>query len=288
MTLYHLPPLVESVVAGRRQSWRASVPRPPSASAALPLVLLHGIGSNSRCWAGQFAGFGDERPVYGWNAPGYAGSDPLPMAAPVAADYAAAALDWLDHLGIERCVLIGQSLGAIMATALARMAPRRIAALALASPASGYGVPAGAPLPAKVAARIDDLRKLGPQGLADARANRLLTGRASAKARAIVHAAMAEIVPHGYEQAVRLLAGSDLLADIRGLTVPTMVLWGAEDVVTPPDGCARVADAAAAAYRVELADGGHAFASEIPEAFNAAVRPLIAEAEQQPNAGQGA
>jgi len=274
MAPYHLPPLVEGMVEGRRQSWRQMVPA-GAAGAALPLVLLHGIGSNSRAWAGQFAGFGQERPVYAWNAPGYAGSDPLPMPAPVAADYGAAVLAWLDHLEIGCCVMVGQSLGAIMATALARLAPRRLAALALASPASGYGVPAGEALPEKVAARIDDLNRLGPRGLADARAGRLLTGKAGEQARALVHEAMAEVVPHGYEQAVRLLAGSDLLKDVDGLAMPVMVLWGAEDVVTPPADCARVADAAAAAYRVEVAGGGHAFASEVPEAFNAAIRPLI-------------
>lgn len=278
MALYHLPPLVEGLVTGRRLSWRHVVPD-GAAAAALPLVLLHGIGSSSRAWQGQFAAFGQERPVFAWNAPGYAGSDPLPMAVPVAADYGAAALAWLDHFGIERCVLVGQSLGAIMATALARLAPRRIAALALASPASGYRVPPGTPLPEKIAARISDLHQLGPKGLADARAHRLLTSAAGAKARAIVHAAMAEVVPQGYEQAVHLLAGADLLENVTHLALPTMVLWGAEDVVTPPADCAKVADAVPSALRIEVSGGGHAFATELPGAFNAAIRPLVESAE---------
>lgn len=279
MALYHLPPLVEGLVAGRRLSWRQMAPDGLAAD-ALPLVLLHGIGSSSRAWQGQFAGFGPERPVHAWNAPGYVGSDPLPMAWPIAADYGAAALAWLDFLGIERCVLVGQSLGAIMATALARLAPHRVAALALASPASGYRVPAGAPLPEKIAARIADLHTLGPSGLADARAHRLLTSAAGADARAIVHAAMAEVVPQGYEQAVHLLAGADLLENVTHLAIPTMVLWGGEDVVTPPADCAKVADAVPGALRVAVPGGGHAFATELPEAFNAAIRPLIATAEQ--------
>lgn len=279
MALYHLPPLAEGLAAGRRLSWRHAVPDGAAAD-ALPLVLLHGIGSSSRAWQGQFAAFGQERPVFAWNAPGYAGSDPLQMASPVAADYGAAALAWLDHLGIELCVVVGQSLGAIMAAALARLAPERVAALALASPASGYRIPPGGPLPEKIAARIADLRALGPAGLAEARAHRLLTGTASAEARAIVHAAMAEVVPHGYEQAVRLLAGADLLDDVTNLAVPAMVLWGAEDVVTPPADCAKVADAVPGALRVAVPGGGHAFATELPEAFNAAIRPLIKIAQQ--------
>ncbi|WP_068085280.1 alpha/beta fold hydrolase [Novosphingobium rosa] len=274
-----LPPLIWAPVAGRRQSWREA----GEDGAALPLVLLHGIGSNSRAWGGQFAGFAGERRVLAWNAPGYAGSAPLPMAAPVAADYGAAALEWLDHLGIGRCVIVGQSLGAIMGTALARLAPDRVAALALASPAAGYGVAPGAPLPEKVESRIRDLRDLGPAGLAEARAHRLCTGTASEEARATVHAAMAEVVPQGYEQAVRLLGGADLARDVQGLPVPVLVLWGSADVVTPPESCARIASAAARcnprASRMEVPNGGHAFATTLPHAFNAAIRPLIDAAD---------
>jgi len=279
MADYLLPPLSWALVAGRRLSWREA----GAGQQHLPLVLLHGIGSNSRAWAGQFARFAPDRRVLAWNAPGYVGSDGLPMGAPVAADYGQAALDWLDHLGVERCVVVGQSLGAIMATALARLAPGRVAALALASPASGYGVAPGQPLPEKVAARIEDLRRLGPEGLATARASRLLTGGASRQARAIVHTAMAEVVPAGYEQAVRLLAGADLARDVAQVRVPMLVLWGDQDVVTPPADCARIADAAAHAglhaTRAQIAGGGHAFATELPAAFNDAIAPLIAAAD---------
>jgi pimeloyl-ACP methyl ester carboxylesterase len=247
---------------------------------------MHGIGSNSRAWAGQFARFSAERRVLAWNAPGYAGSDPLPMPAPVAEDYAAAALAWLDHLGIGRCVVVGQSLGAIMATALARLAPERVAALALASPASGYGVAPGDPLPDKVAARIEDVRRLGPAGLAAARAGRLLTAQASDEAFAMVQIAMAEVEPAGYEQAVRLLGGADLardVAQVAGAMAPMLVLWGSEDIVTPPAGCASIAQAAAPyAARVQVQGGGHAFATEIPMAFNDAIAPLIAASDILP------
>jgi pimeloyl-ACP methyl ester carboxylesterase len=273
-----LPPLLCATLAGRRQSWREA-----GAGTGLPLVLLHGIGSNSRAWAGQLAGFAAQRRVLAWNAPGYVGSDPLPMPAPVAADYGAAALAWLDHLGIGRCVVVGQSLGAIMATALARLAPGRVAALALASPAGGYGITPGRPLPETVAARIRDVQTLGPAGLAQARAHRLLTGIADDQARATVQTAMAEVVPHGYEQAVRLLGGADLARDVAGLPMPVRVLWGAQDVVTPPAACARIAQAAAQGNartsQVEVPGGGHAFATALPQAFNDAIAPLIAAGE---------
>lgn len=271
---YVEPPLQRADVAGHHQAWRET-----GTDAGLPLLLLHGIGSNSRAWAGQFAGFGAERRVVAWNAPGYCGSDLLPAPWPTPDDYAAAALALLDHLDIGRCIVIGQSLGAIMATALALRAPHRIAALALASPASGYGISRGDALPAKVQRRIDDVRSIGAAGLADLRAMALLTDAASPEARAIVHTAMAEVVPDGYVQAVRLLAAADLIADVGRLSMPGCVLWGGDDTITPPRACRAVADAFPNAYARELAGVGHGFATEAPEQFNSAVRPMIEAAD---------
>ncbi len=272
-------PLRDLRLGGRRQAWREA-----GGGAGMPLVLLHGIGSNARAWAGQFAAFAAERRVIAWNAPGYAGSEPLPMSAPAPQDYAAALLALLDALAIGRFVLVGQSLGAIMATATALAVPERVRALVLASPASGYAVSHGDPLPEAVAARVREVEGNGPAALADRRAHRLLTERASPQARSIVHQAMSEVNPIGYRQASHMLAHADLLALVRGLTVPTTVLWGDSDIVTPPAGCASVAQAVPNGRWSELAGVGHAFATEAPDLFNAALRPVLDEADAK--AGQ--
>lgn len=245
----------------------------------LPLVLLHGIGSNARAWAGQFATFASRRRVVAWNAPGYAGSDPLDTAWPVPDDYADALAGLLDHLAIARCVLVGQSLGAVTATAFATRMPHRVAALVLASPAAGYGVAAGATLPDAVAQRIVDLDALGPAGFAYARYARLLSDTASTEAHAIVRRAMTEVEPRGYAQAARLLAGADLVAAVTVLTVPTLTVWGDADVVTPPATCRCVADAVLGGRSVVLFGGGHAVATEMPDMFNATLAPVLADAD---------
>jgi pimeloyl-ACP methyl ester carboxylesterase len=268
---YLVPPLQTATTAGRRMAWRELGPE----HGLTPLVLMHGIGSSSRAWGGQFAAFGGERRVIAWNAPGYAGSDPLAQPAPGPADYAQALLGLVDHLGLDRIVLVGQSLGAIMATAAALAAPTRVESLVLVSPAGGYATPFGQPLPASVQSRLDDLADLGPAGLAAARSHRLLTDRAGPLARDIVRQAMAEIRPDGYVQASRMLAGADLPAMMPDVRAPTTVIWAAEDVITPPAGCRRVADSLPGATAVELPRGGHAVATEYPEMFNAALRAVL-------------
>lgn len=245
-----------------------------------PLVLLHGIGSNAGSWVGQFEAFAAERRVIAWNAPGYGGSVPLPAAAPVAGDYGAALWRLMDHLGAAQCILVGQSLGAIMATAAARIAPPRVAALVLASPATGYAVPPGADLPETISRRISDIRELGPEGMAERRAMRLVTDKALPEVRALVRSAMASVNPDGYEQAVRLLAASDLPALLHGVSRPGMVLWGAEDVVTPPPGCRRIVEAFSGVQGIEIPGLGHAFATEGPLQFNEAIRPVLAAVDR--------
>jgi pimeloyl-ACP methyl ester carboxylesterase len=271
---YLAPELRTAVVGGRCQSWRQA-----GGGERLPLVFLHGIGSNARAWAGQLAGFAPERPVIAWNAPGYAQSDPLETAWPAADDYALAALALFDHLGIRRCALIGQSLGAIMATAVARRAPQRVAALVLVSPASGYGIATGSELPEPVASRLAELERLGPVTFAALRSDRLLTDEASSESRSIVRRAMSEITLEGYSAAARMLACADLEREVAALCVPVLVIWGNQDEITPPAGCRRVAKAASAA-EVELPGLGHALATEAPERLNEVIRPLLVRAEE--------
>lgn len=264
-------PLISASVAGHRRSWREA-----GHGTAVPLVLLHGIGSNSRAWTGQLAHFGKLGRTVAWNAPGYAGSDGLAGASPLTDDYARALIELVDHLGIARFALVGQSLGAIMATATAMIAPERVAALALVSPASGYAVAPGEPLPDNVAQRMRLARELGPAGLADTRAARLLGPDAPEWASTIVHRAMTEVDPDGYEQASRMLARSDLASMVTQLDLPGMVLWGSADVITPPDGCARIAERFPGARRHCIEGKGHAVATEAPEAFNQLLEGFLA------------
>jgi pimeloyl-ACP methyl ester carboxylesterase len=268
-------PLTTATLGGRRQAWRQA-----GTGEGLPLVLLHGIGSNSRMWAGQFAGFSTQRCVIAWNAPGYDQSDALEASWPGPADYAAAVLDLLDHLRIERCLLVGQSLGAIMATALTRRAPERVAGLALVSPAAGYGITPGSVLPEKVARRLADLEALGPRGFADQRAAALLTDSASPEARALVHLSMAEVTPRGYLQAARMLACANLARDVAELALRPLVLWGGADTLTAPESCRRIA-AAARVTGIELPGLGHGLATEAPERFNETLRPVLIEAQER-------
>ena len=94
-----------------------------SAGTGPAVVLLHGIGSAAGCWLDVALMLRDGLRVIAWNAPGYAGSTPLPQAHPSADDYADALHQLLAHAGVSECVLVGHSLGAIVAALMRRAGP---------------------------------------------------------------------------------------------------------------------------------------------------------------------
>jgi pimeloyl-ACP methyl ester carboxylesterase len=244
------------------------------------VVLLHGIGSNAHSFVPLMQALAGRCPSLAWDAPGYGESQPLAPAWPDASDYAAALGRLLARLGISRCVLAGHSLGALIAGRFALMS-EHVAALALISPALGYGVAPGSRLPPPVAERIEQLDRLGASQFAAARAPGLLadpTGRPDVLQA--VERAMAQVRRPGYDQAARLLAGGNLLDDAGRIEVPTLVLVGAQDRVTPPANVRRVFDALRGrpqrhAYR-EITEAGHALCQEQPALVAGAIAEFVA------------
>lgn len=235
---------------------------------AITHVLLHGIGSASASWDAQLA-WAQHRSdvgVLAWDAPGYGASTPVGPLEPQASDYAARLWAWLDALSCRSpVVLVGHSLGALMAASAALAQPERVARLLLLSPARGYGDAPAAERQRMVAGRLANLQQLGPQGMAQARAAAMLSPQALPQWVEQVRQNMAAIDPAGYTQAVHLLAAGRLLHDLAGLTVPMAVASGEADTITTPAACDEVA-AAARVPRQSLGQVGHACAIEAADA----------------------
>jgi pimeloyl-ACP methyl ester carboxylesterase len=235
-----------------------------------PVVLLHGIGSGAASWVQQFEALEGSRRILAWDAPGYGESTCVAPASPVAADYAAALADWLDALEVERCVLVGHSLGAIIAGAFAGEYPTRVTGLLLLSPAPGYGAASAEERESKRAARLALLAELGAAGLAAKRSANLLSEHASEAALDWVRWNMARIVPRGYAQATNLLANAELVTDLARFQGRAAVAVGAEDTITPPAACKRIARAMGVGLNV-VPCAGHAGYVEAPEAYTAII-----------------
>ncbi len=260
-----LLPLQYAQAGGAQIAYRRAAPA--AGVTTPPIVLLHGIGSASASWLRQLQHCGRERTVLAWNAPGYSSSSALPIEAPTAGDYARSMWAWLDALGVGQVTLVGHSLGALMATAAARSAPQRVRHLVLLAPALGYATAAPEVRAAKLADRLRNLKTLGPQGMADKRGAAMLSGNAPPEQIDFIKSVMAQIEPHGYTQAARMLSGGDLAADLAAITCPITVASGSADVITPPAGCQLAAKAARTPW-IDLGAAGHACPLEAAEAVN--------------------
>ncbi|ACY35363.1 alpha/beta fold hydrolase [Comamonas thiooxydans] len=235
------------------------------ASSDFAVVLLHGISSGAASWLDVALQLGDKARVLAWDAPGYGVSTPLAQSAPADADYAQVLAQSLLVLGVRRCLLVGHSLGALMAARLAvTAAPGLVEQLVLISPAGGYGAPAKAEQQAKVReGRLAALAEKGVAGLAAVIDQRLVSSEAPEAVRAWVRWNTARMQPQGYAQAVELLCGSDL-AQARGrLGMPVEVWVGEHDVVTTPAACKSWSEMLGAHYGT-LAAAGHASPVEQP------------------------
>ncbi len=246
------------------------------------VVLLHGISSGAASWLQPALLAAEQLHVIAWDAPGYGESTPLPGDTPLDADYATRLHELLLVLDVRRCVLVGHSLGALMACAYARdLGAQGVARVVLISPAGGYGAAAQAAASARVRnERRDALQRLGVGGLAERIPQRLLSPAANPAARAWVRWNAANLQPAGYLQAVELLCQSDLGMS-RGLAMPVEVHCGDADVVTPPAACRGWAHLYAAPFDL-IKGAGHASPVEQPEA----VAHLITRAALQPTGAQ--
>ncbi len=237
-------------------------------------VLLHGIGSASASWLAQLLQVHTTsrpaRHVLAWDAPGYGESTPLPMPAPRAADYAARLWAWLDAIGVNAgtpVTLVGHSLGALMASSAAVLAPERVVRLFLLAPAQGYARAAAALRAQKLSDRLANLELLGPAGMAKKRASAMLSPNTALAKIAFVEHVMAGIHPHGYTQAARMLADGDVATDLGRVSCPVVIASGSADTITPPKGCEALAKSIAAPY-VPLGEVGHSCALEAAAQVN--------------------
>ncbi|MFI4997504.1 MAG: alpha/beta fold hydrolase [Hyphomicrobiales bacterium] len=254
----------------------------------MSVVLLHGIGSRARSFVPLIEALDPRDEVIAWDAPGYGPSPPLAQEWPLALDYAQALEAMLAELKIEGAILVGHSLGTLIAASHARHFGERLSGLVLMSPAPGFGAPRGGPMPDAARARLEKFEELGPAGYAERRSPQLVHDPAACPELVKELAAtMATMRQPGYGQAARMLASGRLLDDVAQTRLPCLVLCGGEDAITPPAMARRVEAASlarsdAAGTRLALLSGvGHMIYLEATAAVASHLRGFAGTIEKR-------
>lgn len=125
--------------------------------------------------------------------------------------------------------------------------------------------------------RIALVRDQGLEPLLEATAERWFTPAfrtANPQVVADILARFARVSPEGYAGCCAALAGADLRAQLKGITVPVLAISGADDPVCPPGDLQAIADGVADGRHRSL-PGRHIVNIESAPAFNAALRAFL-------------
>jgi 3-oxoadipate enol-lactonase len=239
------------------------------------VVFLHGIGGNRTNWYGQLEHFSNRFCAVTWDARGYGASNDSPQTLKFS-DFADDLLRLLDHCKAERAHLIGLSMGGMIVQDFYGRHPERVATLALVDTSSGFG---GVPEAARrdfLARRLDPLEKgLTPVDIAPGVVEVLVAKSASAAIREQLRGSLSALRVEPYKQALHAIVTTDFRPVLPKITVPTLVIVGDEDIVTPPSASEFLVKNIAGAALIKIPGAGHLTNIEKPEAFNAALGPFL-------------
>ena len=257
-----LPNLQFAEFGQYRLNWRES-------GDGFPIVLLHGISSGSTSWICQFAdsSLTDNYHLFAWDAPGYLDSDPLATQTPVALDYADALTDFLNDLGLQQVILVGHSLGALMACAFASLHPQRVRGLLLANPAQGYATKSPEERHRVYDKRREIVCDSGIEAYAQNRAAALLSPSASAEKIEWVKRNMQKLNPEGFLAAAWMLAHDDISLYLNAYQGPVEMIVGLDDTITPPAQVQQLSTDKQCPLKV-IKQAGHASYLDAPIEFN--------------------
>lgn len=240
------------------------------------LVLLHGFPFDRTMWRGQAAlALGEEFRVIAPDLRGFGetplGDEVVTMEA-LAEDLAAL----LDKLRLGRVVLGGLSMGGYVAFAFFRKFPERVRALLLADTRPQADTEEGR------RAREENAQRALKEGLVpivESMLPKLLSAETRERGGEIldgVRAMMLSMSPEGAAAALRAMAlrraQTDLLLSIN---VPTLIIVGSEDSVTPPADSESMSAKIEGARLVVVEGAGHLSNVEKPEDFNRALADFL-------------
>jgi pimeloyl-ACP methyl ester carboxylesterase len=238
------------------------------------LLLVHGFPLDARMWRAQVDGLADLRTVLAPDLPGH-GGDTSPPAASMD-DLARHLAGVLDAAGAEAVDLAGFSMGGYVCFAFHRLFPARVRSLILVDTRAGADSEEGRAGRDALAAAI---RERGPEAARDAMLPKMFSGIPTDWVRDQVDAWMTSQAPEALVADVLAMRDRpDSTPDLAGVAVPTTVIVGDGDVITPPEAAAGMV-AAIPGARLELIRGaGHLAPVEQPEAVTDALRRHLAGA----------
>jgi 3-oxoadipate enol-lactonase len=246
--------------------------------AGVPLLLVHGFPHDHTLWRPQLDALGDAARVVAPDLRGFGRSDGAGATGEATVDrYADDLACVLDAAGERRAVVAGLSMGGYVAFALWRRHRSRVRALVLADTRAGADTD-------DARAKRRELIALARDRGAEAVAARMLDGMVGKTTRARRPAVVAQVRAMLAGQPVAGMVDAlqamhdrpDSTPELATIDVPTLVVVGDEDVLTPVAEARRLHEGIAGSRLEVLAGAGHVSNVERPAAFTHVLQEFLA------------
>ena len=242
-----------------------------------PVVLLHGFPFNHTMWRAQAEALGEGHRVITPDLRGHGGTGLGEGASSSMEEMATDVAALLDELNVsERVVTGGLSMGGYVTLAFYRLFPQRVRALILADTRPQSDTEEARRAREETAQRA--LRE-GMQTVADAMLPKLLAPSTREEKPEVFERVREMILatrPEGAAAALRGMAArrdqTDLLQEI---DVPTLIIVGSEDALTPPKDSETMHRAIRGSRLVVIEGAGHVSNLERPAEFNRALEDFL-------------
>lgn len=198
----------------------------------IPVALLHGVGSSASTWQELRSHLGADLRLVAIDYRGHGASDPQPGPFDVQL-FVDDHLRLLDELDIESAHVIGFSVGAIFAQAIAVARPERTRSIVLLSSIAGRTPQEQQ----RALARLEVIRTTPPAESASASIERWFTADFIVRRPELVEAERSIVcaVDHpSYAATYEVLATTDLIDEAQQVQVPTLIVTGEHDEGSTP------------------------------------------------------
>lgn len=247
-----------------------------------PIVLLHGTSASLHTWDGWTEALKGQRRVIRMDLPGFGLTGPMPDGDYRLTRYVSFVIALLDQLGVQQAVLAGNSFGGNLAWKIAVDHPQRVSRLVLVD-AAGYPFdPASMPIGFKIA-QIPALRPMMehtlPRSMIESSV-RNVYGDPSKVTPELVDRYQELTLRAGNRGALverfRQSPSGEFIMQISQVRQPTLILWGGQDRLIPPDNALSFQRDIAGSRLVMFDALGHVPHEEDPAQTVAAVQDFLA------------
>ena len=236
-----------------------------------PLVFANSLGTDLRVWDAVVERLPQSLRILRYDKRGH-GLSSCPSAPYTMGALVTDAERLLDHLEVRDAVVVGLSIGGMIAQGLAVKRLDQVRAMVLSNTAAKIGTKE------MWDDRVAAVRAGGIEALADPILERWFSAPFRATPEIDLWRAMLTRQPaEGYIGCCAAIAGTDFYTPTSGLTLPTLAIAGSEDGSTPPDLVRETADLIKGSRFHLIRGAGHIPCVEAPDDYARALTEFLKE-----------